>query len=71
MKCKKCKKEIQSVEIRGTLGMRTGYCCSEIQVDIDSLRPKVREVLLEGDKFWKDLAFELDNLVQHQSTLET
>lgn len=71
MKCKMCKKKIQSVEIRGTLGMRTGYCCSEIQVDIDSLRPKVRECVIEEEKFWRDLAFELDNLVQHQSTFET
>lgn len=70
MKCKMCKKEIISEEIRGTLGMRTGYCCGDVQADIDSLRPKVREVLIKDEKFWKGLTNEVENLVQHQSTLE-
>jgi len=50
--------------------MRIGYCCSEIQVDIDSLRPKVKEYVIEEEKFWRDLLKELDSFVQHQSRLE-
>lgn len=59
MKCIKCGEESIPVEIKGALGIRVIYCCNEYHVDYDSLRPKVREVLLEEDKFWKDLAFEL------------
>ncbi len=59
MKCKKCRKEIQSVEISGTHGMRTSYCCSEIQVDIDSLRPKVRESVKSHDQFYNQLYWKI------------
>lgn len=49
MKCKVCQKEITSEEIAGTLGMRTGYCCDEIQIDIDSLRINVKQAIISRE----------------------
>jgi len=54
MKCNNCGREIVSEEIKGTLGMKVIYCCSEEQVDIDSLRPKAREAVVERNMdLWK------------------
>lgn len=46
MKCEKCGKLHQSEEIKGTLGMKVIFCCEKVQVDLNSLRPKVRESVL-------------------------
>lgn len=48
MKCKTCKNEIKSEEIRGTLGMKSVFCCGKVQVDIDSLRKKVKTLLRDN-----------------------
>lgn len=59
MKCNECGNELIPEEIKGTLGIRASYCCKEYQIDLDSLRPKVRESVKYYNQFYNQLYWEI------------